>query len=169
MKRLGDANYEGQLIRQQLIAQTGNNVLSGEKDESQQMKNLMDNAASEGRRLGLSYGDAPSEKQLKNLKKPMVWMVETKVGNQTVLAPVVYLPQSVRDMITGGAEIAADNIDMDLESMTNTGGSISAKNNLKVSSKGDITNTSGTIKGGNVDLSSTEGSIINETAVAQWR
>ncbi len=37
-KRLGDANYETKLIREQLIAQTGSNILTGYASEKEQIK-----------------------------------------------------------------------------------------------------------------------------------
>ncbi len=162
-KRLGDANYEGYLIRQQLIEQTGNNLLQGYAKEAEQMKSLMDNAVAEGQRLGLEFGKAPSADQLAGLTRDIVWMVETVVAGQRVLAPVVYLAPSTRERISKGAVIAADEIDMDLESLDNEGGTIAGGDKLSITAKNDITNTGGTIKGGDVSLESTEGSIINQT------
>ncbi|MDQ7970202.1 MAG: hemagglutinin repeat-containing protein, partial [Oxalicibacterium faecigallinarum] len=162
-KRLGDANYEGYLIRQQLIEQTGNNVLKGYADEATQMQRLMDQGAAQGAALGLTFGQPLTADQVANLKEDMVWMVETVVGGQKVLAPVVYLASSTRDAIEGGAVIAGTNVKLDVASLNNTGGTISGEGSLDVKSKGDITNLSGNIKGGDVSLVSTEGSIKNET------
>jgi filamentous hemagglutinin family protein len=162
-KRLGDSNYEAYLIRQQLINQTGNNILKGYGDEATQMQRLMDQAVTQSKSLGLTFGQAPTSAQLASLNQDMVWMVETVVGGQKVLAPVVYLAASTRDMIDGGAVIAADNVNIDAKSVSNTGGTIKGDNTLAIRSQGDITNTSGTIKGGDVSLTSTEGSIKNET------
>ncbi len=44
-KRLGDSNYEDKLIRDQIIAQTGRNILAGYTSEMSQVKGLMENAA----------------------------------------------------------------------------------------------------------------------------
>jgi len=162
-KRLGDANYEAYLIRQQLIDQTGNNILKGYGDEAAQMQRLMDQAVTQGQALGLTFGQAPTAAQLANLTEDIVWMVETVVAGQKVLAPVVYLASSTREMVEGGAVIAGNDVNLDLTSLTNTGGMIKGDNTLAIRSQGDITNTSGTIKGGDVSLTSTEGSIRNET------
>jgi filamentous hemagglutinin family protein len=163
IKRLGDANYEAKLVRDQLIAQTGNNVLKGMQSEAAQMQALMDNATTEAARLGLVYGKAPSPEQLANLKEDMVWMVETVVNGQKVVAPVVFLAQSTKDAIEGsGPVIAATNVKIDAGTVSNTGGTI-AGDKLSITAKGDITNTGGTIKGGDVALKSTEGSIVNQT------
>lgn len=163
IKRLGDSNYEAYLIRQQLIEQTGNNVIKGYGDETAQMQRLMDQALDQGKNLGLIYGKQLTSEQIAGLKQDIVWMEEVEVAGQKVLAPHVYLAQSTRDMITGGAVIAGDNVNLDVTSLSNTGGSISGGDTLKITSKGDITNTSGNIGGGKVSLKSTEGSIRNET------
>jgi adhesin HecA-like repeat protein len=165
IKKLGDANYEAYLIRQQLVDQVGSNLLKGNTSEADQIKRLMDQAIDEGKRQNLKYGTAPTAEQLANLTHDIVWMVEVTVDGQKVLAPVVYLAASTRDAIESGAVIAATDMNMDLTSLTNTGGTIEGSKTLNITSKGDITNTSGTIKGGNVSLTSTTGSIINKTDV----
>ena len=168
IKRLGDANYEAKLVRDQLIAQTGANVLKGMASEAAQMQALMDNASSEAGKLGLVYGQAPSPDQVANLTEDMVWMVETVVGGQKVVAPVVYLAKSTKDAIEGGgAVLSATNMKIDAGAVTNTGGTIKG-DKLDITAKGDITNTGGKINGGDVSVKSTEGSIVNQT-VAETR
>jgi filamentous hemagglutinin family protein len=161
-KRLGDSNYEAYLVRQQLVSATGSNVLKGYRNEAAQIKGLYDAAAIEAGALGLQFGSPPTPDQLAHLSHDIVWMVDTEVAGQHVLAPVVYLAESTRNGIVGGAVIAADNLNFDGDSLNNVGGTISATNNLNVKTKGDITNTSGTITGGNVNLKA-GGSILNET------
>jgi adhesin HecA-like repeat protein len=163
IKRLGDANYEAKLVRDQLIAQTGANVLKGMASEAAQMQALMDNASTQARKLGLVYGQAPSPDQVANLTEDMVWMVETVVAGQKVVAPVVYLAKTTKDAIEGGGPVlSAANMKIDAGTVTNTGGTIKG-DKLDITAKGDITNTGGKIKGGDVALKSTEGSIVNLT------
>jgi filamentous hemagglutinin len=127
----------------------------------------MDNAVDEGKRLGFSYGKPPSAEQLANLKEDVVWMVETEVAGQKVLAPVVYLSSATRNSFESGAAVfAGTSVDMNVDTFTNTGGTVAAKNDLSITAKNDITNTSGTIKGNNVLLASTDGSIVNQTYVS---
>lgn len=162
-KRLGDSDYEAYLVRQQLIAQTGNNIINGQADEAEQMKALMDNAANQGKKLGLQWGQALSAKQISNLDHDIIWMVETTVAGQKVLAPVVYLSAGTKKAIQTGAVISAKDANLNLTSLTNSGGTISGSSSLNIVSQGDVRNTGGTITGGNVSVQSTEGSIINET------
>lgn len=166
-RRLGDAGYENSVVRDQLVAQTGTNQLNRSESEAQQMQRLMDNGVDQGKEMGLKFGQALSADQVANLKEDMVWMVETEVQGQKVLAPVVYLSAATKSMFEpGGATMMASNVNLNLDGMTNNGGTIGGTNNLNIASRGDINNNSGTIRGGNVSLSSSEGSINNRT-VAQ--
>lgn len=164
VKKLGDANYEAFLMKQQLIAQLGSNLIKGYASEAAQVQGLMDNAVGEGKRLGFEYGKAPTAAQLASLKQDVVWMVETVVAGQKVLAPVVYLSSATRSNYNkNDAVFAGTNTTMNVDTFTNTGGTVSADQKLAITAKNDITNTSGTIKGGDVQLASTEGSIVNQT------
>lgn len=163
-KRLGDANYEAKLVRDQLVAQTNNYLLGGYTREADQMKALLDNAASQSAALGLSFGTALSAEQAGKLTEDMVWMVETSVNGQKVLAPVVYLSAATRAAVLNGSVISARDVRIEGDTLVNQGGTIVASNDLTVKTRGDITNTGGTIRANTVALTSTEGSIVNETA-----
>lgn len=163
-KRLGDANYEAKLVRDQLIAQTNNFLLSGYANEADQIKGLLDNAVGQGGALGLAFGTALTAEQAGKLTKDMVWMVETTVNGQKVLAPVVYLAADTRAKVLSGSVISANDVNIHAGSVSNTGGTIHAANALSITTVGDLTNTGGTISGNSVALSSTGGSVVNQTA-----
>jgi filamentous hemagglutinin len=163
VRRLGDSSYEAYLIKQQLIAQTGNSLLAGVKDAAAQVQGLMDSAAGESKALGLVYGQALTPEQQGKLAHDIVWMVQTEIDGQVVLAPVVYLSAQTKAGLVQGAVITAQDANLSLASLTNTGGTIAGTRTLNVVSVGDVTNTSGTIKGGNVAVASTQGSIVNQT------
>ncbi|NTV97464.1 MAG: hypothetical protein HGA75_18980, partial [Thiobacillus sp.] len=162
-KHLGNANYEAWLIRQQLVAQTGHNILAGYADEAKQMRRLLDNAYNQGTGLGLTYGVAPSPEQLAGLKQDIVWMVSQVVEGQSVLVPVVYLAKSTVDSLESGAAIAGGDVNLNLTSLDNVGGTIAGKNSLAIASTGDISNISGNLKGGDVSLVSSAGNVVNRT------
>ncbi|WP_036177525.1 hemagglutinin repeat-containing protein [Massilia sp. 9096] len=165
--RLGDSNYEAYLVQQQLIAQTGHNLIDGYSNLAAQMQGMLNQAVTESKSLGLVFGQPPSSDQLAKLGHDIVWMVSTVVDGKTVLAPQVYLAASTAASLNAGsAVISGGEVNMNLTSMTNTGGVIAGTNNLNITSTGDITNRSGTITGGNVALKSTAGSIVNQTAVS---
>lgn len=176
LRRLGDSNYEAYLIRQQLIAQTGGHILAGYQSEADQMKVLMDQALSESLQAGdgsvngdsangFSFGTALTSQQVASLSSDIMWMVEAEVDGHKVLTPVVYLSPTTRNEIKTGAVISATHINLDVASLTNTGGTISGSESNVITSQGDITNASGVIRGGDVALTSEEGSIINRTEV----
>lgn len=166
VKRLGDAGYETTLVRQQLIALTGSNMVeAGAKTEKAQMQALMDHAGSQAKNLGLVYGKALSATQQASIKEDMVWMVETTVNGQKVLAPVVYLAASTRELFTGGGLVTGDNIKMNVASLSNSG-TIRGEN-VSVSATGDVQNLGGTIKGADVSIASTGGSVINSAEVSE--
>jgi filamentous hemagglutinin family protein len=162
-RRLGDSNYEAALVRQQLIEQVGRATLLSNRSEAQQLQTFWNNAYAQGNRLGLTPGVALTASQQAALTQDMIWMVETEVNGQRVLAPVVYLAATTKLALASGAVIEASDATFALDSLTNTGGVIAGTKTLSITAKNDITNTSGTISGGDVSLKSTAGSIKNET------
>ncbi|KVR01281.1 hypothetical protein WK09_32240 [Burkholderia ubonensis] len=163
--RLGDANYENYLIKQQLIAKIGNLLLDSYENANEQLKGMFDYAAAQQKSLGLVYGQSLTPQQQVGLKKDIVWMVKTVVNGQTVLAPVVYLSEATKAAIAGGGTISVQTAKLNLNSLTNSGGNIIASKELDVTSRGDIVNTSGKIQGSDLSLKSAEGSIINKTFI----
>lgn len=162
LRRLGDDNYEAYLIRQQLIEQTGSNVLRGYGDASDQYRRLMDQAFAQSGQGGFVFGQSLTPEQVAGLTQDIVWMETINIGGEPVLVPRVYLAQSTRDMITGGATIMAETIDLE-GGLTNRGGTItSSDEDLTITAGGDITNQGGTIGAeGNVAITSTGGDIAN--------
>jgi filamentous hemagglutinin family protein len=164
LRRLGDAAYETYLVRQQLIALTGSNLVDGVTEKAQ-MQNLMDHAGSQAKNLGLVYGKGLSSAQQAALKEDMVWMVETIVNGQKVLAPVVYLAATTRQLFDGSPTIASagDSLVMNVGSLTNAG-TIRGKA-VDITASNDVRNLGGTIKGGDLSVTSTGGSVINSAQV----
>jgi filamentous hemagglutinin family protein len=161
--RLGDGAYEAYLVKQELIAQVGRAMLGGFSSDAEQMRYLMNNAASESGGLGLAWGKEPTGAQVAALKSDIVWMVEKELFGERVLVPVVYLSAATRASLDQGSVIAAGKVDINVDSFANVGGTVAGAQTLKIVSKGDLTNLSGTIKGGDLSLESTAGSIVNKT------
>src|SRR3546814_14642569 len=65
----------------------------------------------------------------------------------------------------GDATIAANEANMNLTSLTNTGGTIEGSDTLSITSQSDNTNNSGMIKGGDVSLTPPHGTLVNQTPV----
>ena len=180
-RRLGDAMYETQLIRDAIIALTGQRFIGGATDDTQQYQALMDSGVNYANGIQLELGVAPTPEQLKLLKEDIVWLVEREVGGEKVLVPVLYLAHQYDK--PNGANIHANSMDLTVThglnnsgslstrsdmtlragTLTNARGEIEAGGNMNIATVGDIKNLSGSIKGGSVVLSSREGDIVNQT------
>ncbi|TBO29382.1 filamentous hemagglutinin N-terminal domain-containing protein [Aquabacterium lacunae] len=163
LKRLGDASYEAYMIRQQVINATGSALIGSARNEATQMQAMMDAAISQGKSLGLTYGKPLTAAQIAKLDKDMVWMEEVVVNGQKVLAPRVYLaPSTLANLTKGASIVASEKATIQGDALTNTGGTIQAKN-LDIKA-GSVTNTSGTIDGTeSARIEATKGSVVNQT------
>lgn len=182
--RVGDAYYEQQLIRQQLLDQAGQRfILEGLTSENDQYKQLLQNGVAAGLELKLRVGVSLTPEQIASLDKDIVWMVETVVQGKKVLVPQLYLADTTRASLANGAKIVGANIDIQTTGDMSNSGAIVARNalnidaggtvtnrlgdisggNVAITAVGDVLNQSGTIRGTDVSVTSTTGSVINET------
>ncbi|BBM46512.1 putative septum site-determining protein MinC (plasmid) [Leptotrichia trevisanii] len=98
-KRLGDAYYEDQLITRALAEKLGTAFINGKSNE-ELIQAMMDNAATEGARLGLTVGQELTQEQINNLNEDIVWYVTKNVNGVEVLTPQVYLSSKTRESIS---------------------------------------------------------------------
>ena len=91
VKRLGDAYYENELIERSVTEKLGTRFLNGKEISA---KDLMDNAAEEAKKNGLTIGKALTKEQIAKLDRDIVWYEYQNVGGIQVLAPKVYLSQN---------------------------------------------------------------------------
>ena len=98
-KRLGDAYYEDQLITRALAEKLGTAFIN-EKSNEELIQAMMDNAATEGARLGLTVGQELTQDQINNLNEDIVWYVTKNVNGVEVLTPQVYLSSKTRESIS---------------------------------------------------------------------
>jgi len=97
-RRLGDAYYENQLLTRALAEKLGTAFING-KSNQELIKSMMDNAAAEGTRLGLTVGQELTQEQINNLNEDIVWYVTKQVNGIEVLTPQVYLSKNTRSII----------------------------------------------------------------------
>ena len=97
-KRLGDAYYENQLLTRALAEKLGTSFING-KSNQELIQSMMDNAATEGTRLGLTVGQELTQEQINNLNEDIVWYVTKNVNGVEVLTPQVYLSSKTRESI----------------------------------------------------------------------
>src|SRR5450830_1326246 len=186
-RRLGDGQYESRLIRDAVLAQTGQRFLAGGlTSDADQFRYLMDNALASKDALRLSL----TGQQVGALTHDIVWMENRVVDGQTVLVPVLYLAQAesrnVRgnsliqgrdlNLVTGGDLVnvgtlrASNNLSAVSSGSIYNGGLMEAGNNLSLLAQDSIRNAmAGEIRGTQVNLAALKGDITNDTTAIQVR
>ncbi|MFH1804740.1 MAG: DUF637 domain-containing protein, partial [Pseudomonadota bacterium] len=161
-KRLGDSFFDTRLVREQVVAQTGQRFLNNAENDAAQMRQLIEAAAAQKQGLGLSLGVALSADQIAALTESIVWYVEEEVNGQTVLVPKLYLAGGDKaDITPEGAVIAAADIQMIADSIANSG-KITASGDMSLTALGSIINAGGTLGAGeNLRLVAATGDVIN--------
>ncbi|WP_233097133.1 two-partner secretion domain-containing protein [Pseudomonas sp. MF6755] len=190
-RRLGDGQYETRLIRDAVLAQTGQRFLAGGLySDADQFRYLMDNGLASKDTLRLSLGVALTGQQVGALTHDIVWMETRVIDGQSVLVPVLYLAQAdsrnVRgnsliqgrdlNLVTGGDLInvgtlrASNNLSAISSGTIYTGGLVEAGNNLSLLAQDSIRNAmAGEIRGKQVSLTALKGDITNDTTAIQVR
>ncbi|MED5060102.1 S-layer family protein, partial [Pseudomonas aeruginosa] len=87
-KRLGDGLYEQRLIRDAVVARTGQRYIDGLSSDEALFRYLMDNAIAYKDKLQLQLGVGLSAEQMAALTHDIVWLEEVEVNGEKVLAPV---------------------------------------------------------------------------------
>ena len=169
-RRLGDNNFELQLLRQQLIEQFGLRfIIEDASSEDDQFRILLENASNVAEDLELTIGVALTSDQIKNLSKDIVWLVEKVVDGQNVLVPQVYLSVATLNRIANGTQstiAAGNNLDIAAQNIQNITGSLRAGQDLALNAQQNIINLGGQITAGNnIDLTAVEGNIVNESLI----
>jgi filamentous hemagglutinin len=131
-KRLGDGLYEQRLIREAVVARTGQRYLAGLNSDEAQFRYLMDNAIASKQALKLSLGVSLTAEQVAALTHDLVWMEEREVAGQKVLVPVLYLAQAEGRLAPSGALIQGRDVTLISGGNLTNQGTLRASNNLSV-------------------------------------
>jgi len=155
-KRLGDAYYEQNLIRQQVIALTGQRYLEGYDSDQTQYKALMDAGIAFGQQLNLAPGMTLTAGQMSLMTGDMVWLVTQTVtlpdGSQRqVLVPQLFAKVQSGDLDGSGALLAGKNVSLNLSGELNNSGRINARVDTLVVAE-NINNLGGLIQGDSTGL-----------------
>ncbi|NBB12037.1 filamentous hemagglutinin N-terminal domain-containing protein [Pseudomonas sp. SLFW] len=190
-RRLGDGFYESRLIRDAVVARTGQRFLSDDltSDEAQ-FRYLMNNAAASQEALKLSVGVGLSAEQVAALTTDIVWMENRVVDGQTVLVPVLYLADAEKRNVRGNALIQGRDVELlSGGDLLNTGtlrgqenlaasaggslyqsGLVEAGKHLTLLAQDSIRNAmAGIILGSDVSLLAISGDIVNDRTAIQVR
>ena len=186
---LGDAAFDTRYVSNAILNQTGSRYINGVGSDLDQMRYLMDSAATQQQALGLKFGVALTAAQVAALDHSLLWWEAAIINGQTVMVPKVYLsPKDVT--VHSGSVISGNNVQLAGGNVTNSGSTITAQNALSIDSSnsisnlnaglisaggglnlsalGDINNIGSTISGKTVGLESLTGSINNITRAQQW-
>ena len=131
-KLLGDGLYEQRLIRDAVVARTGQRFLAGLNSDEAQFRYLMDNAIASQQALQLSVGVGLSAEQVAALTHDIVWMEEREVQGHKVLAPVLYLAQAEGRLAANGALIQGRDLTLISGGQLDNAGTLRATANLGI-------------------------------------
>lgn len=164
-KRLGDGYYEQQMVRDQIVALTGQYYLGDYTNFDDQYKALMDEGITFANKHNLRPGIALTAEQIANLTTDIVWLEEQEVtladGTvQTVLAPRVYTRRAADSIDGKGNLIAAKEVELEFSGKLTNRGNVIADENLRIKT-GTLTNEDGGVISGNYVAIKTEGDLNN--------
>lgn len=187
-KRLGDGLYEQRLIRDAVVARTGQRYIDGLSSDEALFRYLMDNAIAYKDKLQLQLGVGLSAEQMAELTHDIVWLEEVEVNGEKVLAPVVYLAQAEGRLAPNGALIQGRDVKLVSGGDLHNVGTLRARNDL--SATADNLDNSGLIEAGkrldllagdsirnrqggviagrDVSLTALTGDVINERSVTRY-
>ncbi|EHJ0335960.1 filamentous hemagglutinin N-terminal domain-containing protein [Salmonella enterica] len=151
---LGDAAFDTRYVSNTMLNKTGSRYINGIGSDLDQMRYLMDNAASTRQSLGLKFGVALTADQIASLEHSMLWWEAATVNGETVMIPKLYL--SPKDItVNNGSVIAGNNVQLTSGNITNAGSTLLARNDLTLDSQNSINNLNNSLMqaGGNLDLS----------------
>lgn len=187
-KRLGDGLYEQRLIRDAVVARTGQRYIDGLSSDEALFRYLMDNAIAYKDKLQLQLGVGLSAEQMAVLTHDIVWLEEVEVNGEKVLALVVYLAQAEGRLAPNGALIQGRDVKLVSGGDLHNVGTLRARNDL--SATADNLDNSGLIEAGkrldllagdsirnrqggviagrDVSLTALTGDVINERSVTRY-
>ncbi|THF63548.1 hypothetical protein E6O51_04930 [Pseudothauera rhizosphaerae] len=187
-RRLGDGLYEQRLIREAVVARTGQRFLAGLTSDEALYRYLMDNAIASKEALDLSVGVGLTAEQVAALTHDIVWLEAMEVNGEEVLVPVLYLAQAEGRLAPTGALIQGRDVDLisggtlanrgtlrateDLSATAGlvvNGGLMEAGGRLSVLAADSVINTrGGLLTGRDVDVTALSGDLINERTVTAF-
>ncbi|WP_171016353.1 DUF637 domain-containing protein [Pseudomonas sp. F(2018)] len=155
-KRLGDGLFEQRLMREAIVARTGERFLAGLTSDEAIFKYLMDNAVASKQSLNLSLGVSLTAEQVAALTHDIVWMEEHMVNGEKVLVPVLYLAQAEGRLASNGALIQGQDVSLIGGVGLANQGTLRATENLNITGL-NIVNAGGLMEAGKrLDLLATD-------------
>ncbi|OIN46551.1 hemagglutinin [Pseudomonas azotoformans] len=188
-RRLGDGLYEQRLIRDAVVARTGQRYIDGITSDDALYRYLMDNAIAYKDSLSLQLGVSLTAEQVAALTHDIVWMEEAEVNGQKVLTPVLYLAHANNRLAPNGALIQGQDVNLISGGDLHNSGTLRATNNLSLTGNNiennglmqagnrlemlasdSIRNTrGGIVTGRDITATALTGDIVNERTVTTFK
>ena len=150
LRRFGDAYAEALFIRKQLRELLGQLILTTGLDERAQIEAMYNNAINALENLDLTPGVALTPGQIGALTSDIIWLEETEINGEIVLAPKVYLANpEIRLAGLSGAMITGRNVNFNTSNFDNAGG-IRATDTVSIAVSDTFRSTGGTIAADNI-------------------
>lgn len=155
-KRLGDAFYEQQLIRDQVLRLMGQRFLVGFSSDDAQYRALIQAGATFAQTQSLRPGVALTATQMAQLTSDMVWLVLSQVtlpDGRTVqaLIPQLYVVVRPGDLSDTGTLLAGQSVDLLLSGDLTNKGTIAGRRSVVMNAE-NILNLGGRVSGQEVTL-----------------
>ena len=155
-KRLGDAFYEQQLIRDQVLRLTGQRFLVGFSSDDAQYRALIQAGTTFAQTQSLRPGVALTATQMAQLTSDMVWLVLSQVtlpDGRTVqaLVPQLYVVVRPGDLSDIGTLLAGQSVDFRLAGDLTNQGTIAGRRSVVMNAE-NIRNLGGRVSGQEVAL-----------------
>jgi len=147
---IGDQFFQNKIISEQLTTITKNSFLlsQSETNTNTEIKSLLDNAAAEYARLGLTANKPLTQAQINSLQSDIIWFETETINGQIYIAPKIYLSQATRDNLKNNSLAV--------------GSTIFAGRDLTInSSTANLTNSGSIISNGNMSIN--VASLTNKT------
>lgn len=144
VRRLGDAAWEQQRLREQVSRLSGQRFLQGFQSDESQYRALLDAGVTAARTLQLRPGVALSAEQVRLLTADIVWLIEQTVSipdgqggtrTTTALVPQLYLMPRDEDLGPGGRLAGGRDVAITTSGDTVNSGSIAARGSLLLQSR----------------------------------
>ncbi len=159
-KRLGDGFYEQKLVREQVLALTGQRFLGDYRSDDAQYMALMNAGLTQAKAMNLRPGISLTSAQVAQLTSDMVWLVAQEVTlangtKQSVLVPQVYVRVQPGDLESSGALLAGQDVQLKLTGEATNSGTIAGRNLVQINAQ-SIQNLGGRMRADTLVLQAQE-------------
>jgi len=145
---LGDGFVDLEVVGDQILNNTGKEILDGYTSKEDQLEGLMQAGVDAKDELGLILGESLTPEQLAQLKQPIIWWVRKVINGQSVLVPQVFFPANynTNNNQNGSTINGGGNVNINVGGNANNSGNINGGGLVDINVGNNLDN-SGNIHG----------------------